>query len=74
MMVKQVSNENNFLKSNTSNLMKNMIRLLIFNDGMEIESLARIIGIDKESLEKMLDVMIKNKTVEKKDNKYFWKK
>ena len=74
MMIKQVNNENKFLKSNTSNLMKNMIRLLIFKDGMELEGLARIMGIDKKDLEKFLDVMIKKEHVEKKENKYFWKK
>ena len=69
-----MKSENVFLKKNTGNLMKNVIRLLLFKEGMELEHLSKLMGVDKDSLKEFLGVLIKKGAITEKGKKYFWKK
>jgi hypothetical protein len=74
MAIKQLRNENNFLKSNSGNLMRNVLRLLLFKEGLELDKISKISGIDEKSLTKFLDMLIKKGEITKQGNKYLWKK
>ncbi len=68
--IKQLKSENSFLKRNSANLIKNMLRLLLFKEGMNLEQLSKLMGVDKESLKNFIDLLVKKGELKQEGENY----
>ncbi len=73
MAVKKLNNENQFLKNNTNVLIKNMIKIGLFNRQLTQEQVAKVTGINKDEIKPFLDALIKEEYIELVDDKYILK-
>jgi hypothetical protein len=66
----QVNSNNMTMLRNINALMRNMILIAIREQDKTITELSKLVGITSSDLEPLLEAMIKEKTIEKKGNKY----
>ena len=72
-MVKNISNENLYLKRNANNLLWNIIAVLTFKQGKTIEQLSKVTGFEHDNLKQFLDRLVKEEKLEKEGDKYILK-
>jgi hypothetical protein len=71
MIAKNFKAENEFLKKNMNGLMKNYVTILLRGrDGLTVEELYKMTGVDKSKLGDFLDQMIDDGKVDLKGDKY----
>ena len=70
MAVKQINNQNEFMRNNINSLIRNLVSVLLLKGGMKLDDLSRFTGIKKEELEKFLDIMIKENRIKKEKERY----
>ncbi len=70
MIIKQLKNENEFLKGNMNNTVQNVISVSLAQAKLNKEQLSTITGIDPEGLEKFLNKMIEKKLIKKEGDLY----
>ncbi|MEM3373718.1 MAG: hypothetical protein QXE31_00710 [Candidatus Woesearchaeota archaeon] len=68
--VLQLKESNLFYIKNTAVLLRNFLIVLLSNKPMTLDELNAYMGVKKEDIEKVLNVLITEKKVEKKDNFY----
>ncbi len=73
-IAKHVNMENRFLKSNTSNLMKNYITILLQKSSLTARQLGNLTGVQEEMLADFLDTLIDDGKIDLKGGTYFLKK
>lgn len=71
MVAKQTKLENDHLQRNMSLLLKNYILVLLTQNNLASEQLAKLTGVNKEKIEDFLDKLIDEKKVDLKDGVYF---
>lgn len=69
MIVKNLRTENKILNDNGNLLLRNLI-LVALKEEMNMESLVKTTGINKEAVEKFVEALIEGKLVEEKKGKY----
>ena len=74
MLVKQLKNENNFLKRNMHNVFKNIILVALAQAKLKKEHLSKITGIVEKELEIYLNKLIEEKVIKKEGELYSLKK
>jgi len=72
-MVKNISNENLFLKKNANNLLWNIISVLTFKQGKTLEQLSKVTGINGDNLKQLLDRLVKEEKLQKEEDLYILK-
>ena len=70
MAVKQLRNENIFLKKNTNSILKNTIAILLFRTSRTAEQLSKATGIQQKELMQFLDALIKENKLKKQGEQY----
>jgi hypothetical protein len=70
MALKQYKSRNTMLIKNSAVLLRNMVIITLEKDEKTIEEITKKIGIKKEQLENVLNVMIKENRIKKKGKKY----
>ena len=70
MMIKQLKNENLFLRRNMNNLLKNIILVTLAKAKLNKEQLSTITGIDQKELEIFLNKLVDEKIIKKEDSFY----
>lgn len=70
MVVKQLKNENEFLKRNMNNVIKNVILVALAQAKLNQEQLTKITGIVKKELEMFLNTLVENKSIKKEGDLY----
>lgn len=71
MVLKRFNNENEFLRKNIDNLLKNYITIILHNRKLTIDQISDLIGIPKEGLYQYLDNLIKQEKIKKQGEEYF---
>jgi len=71
MVAKQTKLENEHLQRNMSLLLKNYILVLLTQNNLTSEQLAKLTGVNKDKIEDFLDKLIDDKKVDLKDGVYF---
>ena len=75
MVAKQIKTENDFLKKNTSGLLKNYLTILLRGrEGLTSQQLSELTGVQKDKLEDYLDQLIDEGKVDLKAGLYLLKK
>jgi hypothetical protein len=74
MAVKQLSNENRFLKKNTFFLATNLVSILLKAGARKLGDLARLSGMSDKDMEGFLEKLIKQGFVKKEGEEYIWTK
>jgi len=72
MMVKQLDNENHFLKRNTFFLATNIVSILLKAEVKNLKDLSRLSGMSEEDMNGFLEKLIKQKFVKKEGDSYAW--
>jgi len=70
MAVKQLRSENNFLKKNTSSLLKNQLMVLLHNAKRSLPELSKLSGVPEQGLKLLLEGLIKEKKIKKQGELY----
>lgn len=70
MALKQYKSRNTMLIKNSAVLLRNMVIITLEKEEKTIEEITKRIGIKKEQLENVLNVMIKENRIKKKGKKY----
>jgi len=71
MVAKQTKLENDHLQRNMSLLLKNYILVLLTQNNLTSEQLAKLTGVNKDKIEDFLDKLIDEKKVDLKEGMYF---
>lgn len=69
-MVKQLKSQNDFLKRNTKNLLRNVIQISLKINSLTLNSLSSATGINEEELEPFLEELIREGKIEKAGERY----
>ncbi|MBW2994098.1 hypothetical protein KY315_01605 [Candidatus Woesearchaeota archaeon] len=72
MVVKTTRAQNAILDKNAMNVFKNFISYLC-KDGMTLEEMSKIVGIEGKNLQKFVDILIKEDKIKKEGDKYLKK-
>jgi hypothetical protein len=70
MVAKQLKMENDILRKNASDLVKNNLLVLLAKNSMNSEDLSKYTGVVKDKLEDFLDKLIDENKIELKENVY----
>lgn len=70
MMVKQLKNENTFLKRNMNKIIKNIILVSLTKAKLNKEQLSKATGIEEKELKIFLNELIEEKSIKKEDDLY----
>lgn len=70
MIVKQLKNENQFIKRNMNTLLQNNIMLLLKIGSKSLEQISRLTGIEKQELENFMDNLVKENKIKKEGEVY----
>jgi len=70
MVVKQLKNENDFVKRNMSTLVRNVILISLTKNKLDSEKIAKIVGISQKEIMPFLDKLVKDNKIKKEDNVY----
>jgi len=70
MGVKQLRNENTFLKRNVGTILQNLIKVALLGKKLGIEQLSKGTGINQEELKPFLDALEKSETIKKEGEFY----
>ena len=70
MKVKQLNNQNQFLKANLNTSLKNLILLLINSRPLNLKELENFTGLEEKGLEPLLKDLVKDNLIKLEDNKY----
>jgi len=70
MMVKQLKNENTFLKRNMDKIIKNIILVSLTKAKLNKEQLSKATGIEEKELKIFLNKLIEEKAIKKEDDLY----
>ena len=70
MAVKQLKNENIFLKRNMKTLLENSIKTLLSLGSLDIEKISRLTGVQKAELESFLDKIVEENKLKKEGSNY----
>ena len=65
MVIKQVKFENSFLSRNFTNLVKNIILIVLVSKSRDAEEISKMTGVHKEELSNVLDGLIKEDKIKK---------
>ena len=72
MGVKQLTNENQFLKKNIYSLSANIVSLALKVGAKKLKDLAKLSGMSEKHMEDFLDSLIKKGMVKKEGEDYIW--
>ena len=72
--VVQNNAEKKILKKNMLNMLKNTVMILLSIKGMQLEQLSKSSGVNEKDFKPLLDVMVKEKTIDFKEGVYSLKK
>lgn len=72
MVVKTTRAQNAVLDKNAMNVFKNFIKHLS-KEGMTIEEMSKIVGIEPKNLQKFVDILVKEDKIKKEGDKYLTK-
>jgi len=70
MIVKQQKAENNFLKGNMNAIINNIIIICLKVNGLSLEQLSQITGIDQKELEIFVEKLLKENKIKKENDIY----
>ena len=70
--LKAMTLENNKLKDNGAQIIKNIIRLITLH-GADLGKMSRETGIPKDHVQMILNDLLEKNFIEKKEDNYFWK-
>ena len=70
MIVKKLKNENDFLKKNMHNVVKNTILLSLVSGSLDKEKLSKITGVNDKELHIFLDKLIEEKKIDEENGIY----
>jgi hypothetical protein len=70
MMLKTLKGQNQILNKNAKSLLRNLLLLSLRKGALTIEDLSQDVGVKVPALEKLIQVYIKEGTIEKKENTY----
>jgi len=73
-LAKHLQSENDHLKHNLADLLKNYITILLRNNNLTSPQLSAMIGLSQEALEDFLDQLIDEGKIDLKEGIYFLKK
>ncbi len=70
MTVKQLKNENNFLKKNLATMLENSLGLILHNGPRSLEHLSKLTGVTAPELDKFLERLITENKIKKEGETY----
>lgn len=70
MVIKQLKNENIFLRRNMNNTLKNIIMVALAQAKLSKEQLSKVAGINQKELEIFLNKMVEERVIKKEDEFY----
>lgn len=73
-LVKNITNENLFLKKNANNLLQNIIFVLTLKQGKTVEQLSKVTGFEPDNLKNFLERLVKKEKLVKEGDEYLLKK
>ena len=70
MVVKQLKNENNFIKRNMSVVLQNSLKLILRMKSLDIEQLSKLTGVESKDLKGFIEKMVEENKIKKEGELY----